>query len=92
MTLETLAAQIAGGFKSISERVDASDDRMERGFSAVAGDITDIKHDIGGLKDGIARMSEQVTSIESQLRGMNYGRLESRVEDLEDKVFGKSRV
>ena len=50
------------------------------------------KQDIGGLKGSIARMSEQVTSIESQLRGMNYIRLESRVEDLEDKVFGKSRV
>jgi hypothetical protein len=43
------------------------------------------------LKGDILRVQTQVNSIESHIRGMNHVRLEGRVADLEDKVFGKAR-
>ena len=58
---------------------------MEKGFAAVAGDIADLKHE---LKGDIARVQEQVNSIEAELK---YGRYESRLGKLEDKVFGAPR-
>lgn len=54
---------------------------MEKGFTAVANDISEVRGDL-------ARMQEQVNSIETELR---YGRYEKRLGDLEDKVFGAPR-
>ena len=44
------------------------------------------------LKGDIVRVGEQVASIEIQLRGMHHVKLQSRVADLEEKVFGKARA
>jgi hypothetical protein len=50
------------------------------------------RENIRDLKGSIIRLSEQVTSIEGELRGMKRAKLEFRVADLEEKVFGKSRA
>jgi hypothetical protein len=43
------------------------------------------------LKGDVVRVSEQVTSIETQLRGMKHVKLQARVADLEEEVFGRPR-
>ena len=90
ITLASLAAQMAKGFAVLGKRVDEMDARMEKGFGAVAADITDIKRDMA-TKDHVIALGTQVNSIETQLRGMKHAKLESRVADLEDKVFGATR-
>ena len=50
------------------------------------------KEDVHELKGDIARVSEQVASIETQLRGMKHDHIEARVTDLEEKVFGTTRT
>lgn len=52
---------------------------------ATKNDIADLKTE---LKGDIARVQEQVNSIEAQLR---HGRYETRLGKLEEKVFGASR-
>ena len=42
-------------------------------------------------KDQIIALHTQVNSIETQLRGMQHVKLQSRVADLEEEVFGKTR-
>jgi hypothetical protein len=59
-----------------------------RGHMATKEDIRNLKIE---LKGDIARLGEQVTSIESEIRGMKRAKLEFRVADLEEKVFGESR-
>ena len=44
------------------------------------------------LKGDIIRVSEQVASIETQLRDMKHTKLHARVADLEEKVFGAARA
>ena len=44
------------------------------------------------LKGDIVRVGEQVASIEVQLRDMRHVKLQSRVADLEEEVFGKARA
>jgi hypothetical protein len=58
---------------------------VEKGFAAVAGDIAELRTE---LKGDIARVQEQVNSIEAELK---YGRYESRLGKLEEKVFGAPR-
>ena len=58
---------------------------MDKSFSAVAGDVADIKHDMA-TKEQVITLHTQVNSIEGQLRGMNYIKLESRLADLEKKI------
>ena len=43
-------------------------------------------------KDQIIALHAQVNSIETQLRGMKHVKLQSRVADLEEEVFGETRV
>jgi hypothetical protein len=43
-------------------------------------------------KDHIFALHTQVNSIETQLRGMNYVKIEERVATLEEKVFGEARL
>ena len=40
-------------------------------------------------KDQIIALHTQVNSVETQLRGMHHVKLQSRVADLEEEVFGK---
>ena len=53
---------------------------------ATKDDIAEVHRE---LKGDIVRVSEQVTSIETQLRGMKHTKLQSRVADLEEEVFGE---
>jgi hypothetical protein len=55
---------------------------------ATKEDLVDLRRE---LKADIFNVQKQVNSIESQIRGMNHVRLEGRVADLEEKVFGKAR-
>ena len=64
---------------------------MDKSFSAIAGDVADIKHDMA-TKEQVITLHTQVNSIEGQLRGMNYIKLESRLADLEEKIFGRTRA
>jgi predicted nucleic acid-binding Zn-ribbon protein len=74
-TLETLATQMQKGFAS-----------ADRKFTALADDIADLKVE---LKGDIARVQEQVNSIEAQLKHRRY---EQRLGKLEEEVFGEARV
>ena len=65
--------------------------QIEKGFGAVASDIADIKRDMA-TKEQVIALHTQVNSIETQLRGMNHGKLETRVTNLEEEVFGKRRA
>ena len=55
---------------------------------ATKDDVAEVRRE---LKGDIVRVSEQVASIETQLRDMRHVKLHSRVADLEEKVFGAAR-
>jgi hypothetical protein len=76
ITLETLAEQLA--------KMDA---RIERGFGAVAEDISKL-----ATKDQIIALHRQVNAIEPQLPDMKHTKLHARVADLDEKVFGAARA
>ena len=63
-----------------------------RDHMATKEDIRDLKGEIKGLKGNMVRLSEQVTSIETDIRGVKRAKLEFRVSNLEEKVFGASRA
>ncbi len=50
------------------------------------------KEDVTELKGEIVALQTQVNSIETDIRGMKHSKLEFRVADLEEKVFGKVRA
>ncbi len=52
---------------------------------------TELKGDITNVSGQIITLQTQVNSIESDIRGMKHSKLEFRVADLEEKVFGKVR-
>lgn len=52
---------------------------------------TELKGDIMATKVTVMEIQTQVNSIETQIRGMRHGKLENRVADLEEEVFGKVR-
>jgi hypothetical protein len=58
---------------------------------ATKEDIADIIRDMA-TKDQVIALHTQVNSIETELRGMKHIKLEGRVADLEEKVFGKVRA
>jgi phosphoenolpyruvate-protein kinase (PTS system EI component) len=58
---------------------------------ATKDDIAEVRRDMA-TKDHVIALATQVNSIETQLRGMKHDKLETRVTDLEDKVFGKIRA
>jgi hypothetical protein len=58
---------------------------------ATKDDIADVRKEMA-TKDQIIALHTQVNSIETQLRGMQYVKLPSRVTDLEEEVFGKARA
>jgi capsule polysaccharide export protein KpsE/RkpR len=73
--------------KSLEQKIDALTSIVEKGFAAVAGDITDIKRDMA-TKEQLHSLHTQVNSIERQLRET---RTEIRLGNLEEEVFGKAR-
>ena len=60
---------------------------MERGFGAVAEDISKL-----ATKDQIIALHTQVSSMETELRGMKHTKLQSRVAHLEEEIFGETRA
>ena len=76
--------------KTTEQKIDALTTIVEKGFAAVAADIADIKRDMATKEQGIA-IQTQVNSIETDIRSMKQSKLEVRVGDLEEKVFGASR-
>jgi SepF-like predicted cell division protein (DUF552 family) len=85
-TLADIATQMQKGFTSLDAKIDKLDERMERGFAAIADDIADVRSE---LKGDIARVQEQVNSIEAQLRET---KIEVRLGKLEEEVFGAPRL
>jgi ABC-type phosphate transport system auxiliary subunit len=80
--------------RSVEDKIDALTTIVEKGFAAVAGDIASINERMDKLatKDQVIALHTQVNSIETQLRGMKHVKLQSRVADLEEKVFGETRA
>ena len=87
ITLASLAAQMAKGFAVLRKRTDEIDARVEKGFGAVADDLSKL-----ATKEQVIALATQVNSIETQLRGMKHVKLQARVADLEEEVFGKTRA
>ena len=58
---------------------------------ATKDDIAAIRHDMA-TKNQIVALHTQVNSIETQFRGMKHTKLQGRVADLEDEVFGEART
>jgi hypothetical protein len=90
ITLETLAAQMAKGFATQGKEIRDLTESVAFVVKHMAtkDDIADVRRE---LKGDIVRVSEQVASIETQLRDMKHTKLHARVADLEEKVFGKAR-
>ena len=88
--LETLAEQMQKGFAHLDSKIDKLDQRMERGFGAVADDIADIKRDMA-TKDQIIALHTQVNGIETDIKTMKSYKLPSRVAAVEEELFGKAR-
>jgi archaellum component FlaC len=88
--LETLAEQTQKGFAHLDSKIDKLDQRMERGFGAVADDIPDIKRDMA-TKDQIIALHTQVNGIETDIKTMKGYKLPSRVAAVEEELLGKAR-
>ena len=58
---------------------------------ATKEDIADISRDMA-TKEQVIALHTQVNSIETQLRGMKHTKLQSRVADLEEEVFGETHA
>ncbi len=93
ITLDTLAVQMAGGFTKQGKEI--RDLTKSVAFvvkhMAPKDDIAEIRSNMAH-KDQIVAPHEQVTSIAAQLRGMKHTKLQARVADLEEKVFGRTRA
>ena len=91
ITLETLAAQMAKGFATQGKEIRDLTESVAHVVKHMAtkDDIADVRRE---LKGDIVRVSEQVASIETQLRDMKHTKLHARVADLEEKVFGAARA
>jgi hypothetical protein len=77
--------------KSLEQKIDALTSIVEKGFAAVAEDIAriDTRMDALATKDQVLALQTQVNSIERQLRDT---KMEVRLADLEDEVFGASKT
>ena len=72
---------------SLEKKIDALTNIVEKGFAAVAEDISKL-----ATKDQVFSLQTQVNAIETQLRDMKHTKLESRVLDLEEEIFpGRSK-
>jgi len=58
---------------------------------ATKDDIAEVRKEMA-TKDQVIAVHTQVNSIETQLRGMRHVKLQSRVADLEEEVFGETRA
>ena len=76
---------------SLENKIDALTGLVEKGFAAVAEDIGDLREKMA-TKEQIIALHTQVSSIETELRGMKHTKLQARVSDLEEEVFGETRA
>jgi hypothetical protein len=80
--------------KTLDHKLDHLTGLVEKGFAAVASDITDIKRDMTDMKRDMAT-KEQVIALQTQVnsieRQLHETRTEMRLADLEEKVFGEVR-
>ena len=71
---------------------------MAKGFATQGKEIRDLTESVAHVvkhmatKDQVIALHTQVNSIETQLRDMKHVKLQSRVADLEEKVFGAARA
>jgi predicted nucleic acid-binding Zn-ribbon protein len=72
-TLDSVLSTVEHGFADL-------EGKMERGFAAVADDITDIKSKMAN-KDDIANLGGQLTSVERELKSIRRD-----LDDLREKV------
>ena len=72
-TLDSVLSTVERGFADLEAK-------MDRGFAAVADDITDIKSKMA-TKDDIANLGEQLTSVERELKSIRRD-----LDDLREKV------
>ena len=86
ITLDTIASMLSTQGKEIKDLTESVGFVVKH--MATKDDIADVRRE---LKGDIVRVSEQAASIETQLRDMRHVKLQSRVADLEEEVFGKSR-
>jgi hypothetical protein len=86
MTLEIVGSLLA----KMDGKIDKLDGRMETGFAALADDIADIKRDMA-TKEQIVALHAQANGIETDIKTMKGHKLGTRVADLEEEIFGKSR-
>ena len=61
-----------------------------RSFDTIDERFNKIERDMA-TKDQIIALHTQVSSIETDIRGMKHTKLHARVADLEEKVFGAAR-
>jgi hypothetical protein len=71
----------------LAEQLTKTDVRMERGFGAIADDVSKL-----ATKEQLVALHGQVNAIETQLRDMKHTKLHARVADLEEKIFGAARA
>ena len=92
ITLETLSAQMTKAFatqgKEISDLTETVSFVVKN--MATKDDIAEIRRDMA-TKEQVVALHQQVNAIESHLRDMQHTKLQSRVADLEENVFGKAR-
>ena len=72
--------------KTLEQKIDALTSIVEKGFAAVAEDMSKL-----ATKGLVLALHTQVTSIETDIRNMKHTKLVTRVADLEEKVFGSAR-
>ena len=98
ITLDTLAEQLAKMDARLEDGLANQGKEIKDLTESVAhvvkhmatkDDIVEVRRE---LKGDIVRVSEQVASIETQLRDMKHTKLHARVADLEEKVFGAARA
>ena len=58
---------------------------------ATKDDIAEIRKEMA-TKEQLVTLHAQVSAIETQLRDMKHTKLQSRVADLEERVFGEARA
>ena len=93
ITLSTLANQMQKmdqRMEKTDQRLEKMDQRMEKGFALMEKGFSAVADDISKLatKEDVAAVSIQVNSIERQLRETKAN---TRLSDLEEKVFGAPR-
>src|SRR5262245_12021347 len=79
-----LLAKMDDRMTKMDARIERGFENTDRKFAALADDVADIRRDMA--------TKDQLFALETQVRGMQHTKLQSRVADLEEEVFGKARA